>query len=386
MIKRKDLEQKEKNDLKPYACFSYNAKRVDSVKQHPIRTKFQRDRDRIIHSKSFRRMEYKTQVYLTQTGDHLRTRLTHSLEVSQIARTIATQLGLNIDLVEAISLGHDVGHTPFGHVAERKLNKLLNEDNVGDFKHNIQSVRILNCLEKKYSYKGLRLTIPLLEGILKHTDKYANLPKFCEGLYLDKDFSVTLEGQVVAVADEIAQITHDMDDFLRYKIVSLNDFLDHELFENLQKYFIEKRNMNFTKKIENCNKDLMKETVIKHLVDYLVSKLIEDAEENLEDDIRAYEIDKEYIKLNKIEKLVNDFHKYINKKCFNDFRIKEMDRRGEKIVEVLYEYYKEYPKDTLPKSTYELYEENGIRTIADYISGMTDRYAIEEYDSLIELF
>jgi len=146
MITRKDFEKREHENLKPYACFSDNVERLISedinILPHPIRTNFQRDRDRIIHSKSFRRLEYKTQVYLTEQGDHLRTRLTHSLEVSQIARTIALQLGLNTDLVEAISLGHDVGHTPFGHVAEKRLNELLKEDSHYGFKHNVADLQL----------------------------------------------------------------------------------------------------------------------------------------------------------------------------------------------------------------------------------------------------
>ena len=153
MLNREELEGLERKNLKPYACLSETAQRNAEVGKHPLRTEFQRDRDRIIHSKAFRRLEYKTQVFLTRKGDHLRTRLTHSLEVAQIGRTVAVQLGLNSDLVEAISLGHDLGHSPFGHVGERVLGELLKGNGVKTFKHNVQSVRILECLEKNIHMK-----------------------------------------------------------------------------------------------------------------------------------------------------------------------------------------------------------------------------------------
>ncbi len=387
MITRKDFEKREHENLKPYACFSDNVERLISedinILPHPIRTNFQRDRDRIIHSKSFRRLEYKTQVYLTEQGDHLRTRLTHSLEVSQIARTIALQLGLNTDLVEAISLGHDVGHTPFGHVAEKRLNELLKEDSHYGFKHNVQGVSIFYNLEKKYEYSGLGLTIPVLEGILKHTEIKLDLPEYFNCLYVEKNFSVTLEGQVVAIADEIAQITHDLDDYLRYHILSLEDFLNHSIFDNIRKFTLDKYGRNFDKLID-IEIDRKKEVIIRCLVDYLVCTLIKETEENLSDNFGAYELDRVYIDFAETKKEVESFHEYITSKCLEEYRVKEMDRRGKDIISTLYNYFKDFP-EKLPESTRKKYEDYGIIVISNYISGMTDRYAIQEYNNIIKL-
>jgi dGTPase len=183
MRTRESLELIEQQTLKPYACFSNSAERRISIPGHIYRTNFQRDRDRILHSKALRRLEYKTQVFLTQTGDHLRTRLTHSYEVSQLARTVANQVGLNCDLVETIALGHDLGHTPFGHAGEEALKELLEEFGAGTFKHNLQSIRIIDKLERKYSYDGLNLTLPVREGILKHTKLPEIIPEYCEDLF-----------------------------------------------------------------------------------------------------------------------------------------------------------------------------------------------------------
>lgn len=386
MLNREELEGLERKNLKPYACLSETAQRNAEVGKHPLRTEFQRDRDRIIHSKAFRRLEYKTQVFLTRKGDHLRTRLTHSLEVAQIGRTVAVQLGLNSDLVEAISLGHDLGHTPFGHVGEKVLRKLLKDSGVNTFKHNVQSVRILECLEKKYPYEGLRLTIPVLEGVLKHTGLPTELPAYCNNLYIDRAFSITLEGQVVAIADEIAQITHDMDDYLRYNIISLNDFLKHELFKEVFCFFKEVYGSDFNSIInEIAQEDRKKDTIIRCMVDYLVVTLIKQSAQSLDDTIKSYQLDRVYIDFTEPSKtIIGKFQKYLSNMLLNDYRIKEMDRRGEDIVTTLFSYYKDNPQ-RLPNGTYELYKQNGIIVIGDYISGMTDRYALEQYDELIDL-
>lgn len=385
-MRRFELEETERKRLKPYACFSDTAVRTTEVIKHPIRTEFQRDRDRIIHSKAFRRLEYKTQVFLSQKGDHLRTRLTHSLEVSQLSRTMAVQLGLNSDLVEAISLGHDVGHTPFGHIGEKTIDELLRENSNLMFKHNVQSVRILEFLEKKYHYDGLHLTIPVLEGILKHTSFPHNLPDYCEGLYLDKSFSVTLEGQVVAIADELAQITHDMDDYLRYGIIDLNNFLKHPLYDNVKKFYEIKYKFDLDKHLLSLDLDKQKDCTIRSLVDYLICTLIEQAECSIESDVKAYEINRVYIDYEEETKsIIKSFQKHLSDMLKVDYRISEMDRRGKDIVSTLFKYYMEKPS-SLPDITYELYKQNGIIVISDYISGMTDRYALEKYNELIDLY
>lgn len=386
MISRIDLEAFENKTLKPYACKSADASRNHNFKKHPLRTEFQRDRDRIIHSKAFRRLEYKTQVFLTQKGDHLRTRLTHSLEVAQLGRTIGLQLGLNVDLIEAISLGHDVGHTPFGYIGERTINKILCTDENVVFKHNVHSVCILEELEKKYHYTGLGLTLPVLEGILKHTKMPDVMPNCCSNLYTDKNFSVTLEGQVVSISDEIAQITHDMDDYLRYNIVELQHFLDHDLFKKIDDFNRERYSYPIHDHLCHIeSNDIKREVAIRCIADYLVTTLIEQCEPELKNDLEPFKLEKTYIKYSKeIDTLVDSYHKYLDSMILNDYRIKEMDRRGKDIVNSLFKYYKEF-ENKLPNDIREEFYDKGDIAIANYIAGMTDRFAIEKYTEMINI-
>lgn len=390
MINRRILEEREINTLNSYACFSKNFQR-DGVKKHELRTEFQRDRDRILHSKSFRRLEYKTQVFITKQGDHLRTRLTHSLEVAQLSRTIALLLGLNTDLVEAIALGHDLGHTPFGHAGERALKELLDIEGIRTFKHNAQSVKIVDILEKKYPYDGLRLTLPVREGILKHTSLPKEIPFYCKDLFVDKKFSVTLEGQVVAIADEIAQVTHDLDDYVRYNILSCDKLLEHKIFECIKDFYSKDSTNDYEKYMSSIQGEMRKkDSLIRCLVDFLTTKLIEHSESNLKgENVKALEVNKEYIVYNEpLKSIINDFHNNLNELLLSNYKIQEMDRRGETIIKSLFNFYKENPSK-LPKETYNKYEscknEKNIIVIVDYISGMTDRYALEQYNNLINL-
>ncbi|MBN1464534.1 dNTP triphosphohydrolase [candidate division KSB1 bacterium] len=234
---RRSLERIEADLLSPFAAKSADggATRLSPEEEHPYRTSFQRDRDRIIHSRAFRRLKHKRQVFLITYGDHYRTRLTHTVEVSQLSRTMAKALGLNEDLAEAIGLGHDLGHTPFGHIGEVALDRILQGKDtlegtvdigdVGGFKHNYQSVRIVDLNEKKYDFDGLNLSAAVREGILKHTSLrrgQINFPDFrTDGLFYDLDHATTLEGQIVAICDEIAQRTHDLEDGIRAGYVTL---------------------------------------------------------------------------------------------------------------------------------------------------------------------
>lgn len=391
MITREDLEKREHLLLKPYACFSGNYSRKD-IEPHPYRTEFQRDRDRIIHSKAFRRLEYKTQVFLTKKGDHLRTRLTHSLEVAQLSRTVANLLGLNSDLVEAISLGHDLGHTPFGHAGEAKLKELLKVENIFTFKHNAQSVKILELLEKKYIYDGLRITTPVLEGICKHTKLPSLIPYYCQNLNPNKPFSITLEGQVVAITDEIAQVTHDLDDYLRYNLLEFNDIMHHPIFEEIKKYYKDKYDFDFDKHCEQFTDVAReKETIIRCLVDFLVTKLVMDSEYNLLGvKIKACQLNKEYIKYNEpFRSMFISFQDSLQKAIFSHNKVKEMDIRGKSIIDTLFKYYIDDPEKNLPSETYAKFlsesREKPVIVIVDYISGMTDRYALEQYEKIIDL-
>jgi len=388
MINREFIEKKEKNTLSKYACFS---KDFNNEGAHPLRTQFQRDRDRIMHSKAFRSLEYKTQVFLTNINDHLRTRLTHTIEVSQIARTLAQILNVNQDLTEAIAIGHDIGHTPFGHAGERALNDLLEKYNLS-FKHNVQSVRILMLLEKKYDFAGLNISLPVREGILKHTKMPDVLPEYCNDLYTNKKYSITIEGQIVAMADEIAQITHDLDDYLRLEILDTDHIILDKLTSLVREFHQTRYGQDpFPQNITLDKKDILgiKDKLIKCYVDYLVYQLAYDSFENLNlKEYRAMELDEVVIKYSdKIGSEVNRFHSKMNKLIFNDnFKIKEMDKRGKLIITSLFDYYISRP-EKMPNPTYEKFLKNNKSpiVIADYISGMTDRYAISQYKEMIRL-
>lgn len=392
------MEKFEKENLASYAVLSNDYERGGGVQKHDYRTIFQRDRDRILHSKAFRRLEYKTQVFATEVGDHLRTRLTHSLEVYQLSQTVAKILDLNCDVVEAISLGHDLGHAPFGHAGEGILNELIVED-TGEkcFKHNIQSIRILKFLEKKYhKYEGLKISIPVLEGILKHTNLPENIPDYCKGLSVDIPHSVTLEGQIVEMTDEIAQMTHDLDDYLRFGIIDIDELVEFKIFDSVNNFYKEKYDYNIKKKIfssKNHGKKRKGETFIRCLVDYLVTKLAQDSEEIIYDKegIEPFKLSNKLIKFNSSSSSnsIKKFKKETSKLIENNYVIGKMDERGEYIIRCLYEHYKEAPEN-LPSKTKRKYKnaedkKEELITIVDFIAGMTDRFALEKYNEIFQL-
>jgi dGTPase len=278
---RTDLEKIEQSILAPYAARSTHATagRLRLEPEHPYRTAFQRDRDRIIHSRAFRRLKHKRQVFLTQSGDHYRTRITHTLEVSQLARTMARSLGVNEDLAEAIALGHDLGHTPFGHIGEVVLHEImsgadslegaLRHQDAGGYKHNYQSLRVVDILEKKYSWDGLNLTAAVREGILKHTRlrrEALRFPDFnLEGLHYELDNATTIEGQIVAVCDEIAQRTHDLEDGIRAGFVSLERVRKLPIIEEIDR----------RAGLELTDNFIYRNILIRSLVNFLVTDVME---------------------------------------------------------------------------------------------------------------
>ncbi len=290
-----------------------------------IRTDFQRDRDRILHSKSFRRLKHKTQVFLSPEGDHYRTRLTHTLEVSQISRTIARSLNLNEDLTEAIALGHDLGHTPFGHTGERILKNLCD-----GFKHNEQSLRVVDFLETRNEKHGLNLTFEVRDGILNHPSGYE---------------ASTLEGQIVSISDRIAYINHDIDDAIRGNIISKipDKFLINLGSSHGQR--INKMIMDIIQNSENKSKIRMSDEV-----------------SELTKELREFLFENVYF--NKIAKSEEDKIMFV--------------------VEKIYEYYtKNF--DSLPEFYLNIYNNNNFskgEVIKDYIAGMTDRYAMKVFDEL----
>ena len=326
MFIREHLEQLEKQYLSPYATLSMNSKgRLKEEEQCDIRPVFQRDRDRILHSKSFRRLKDKTQVFLTPEGDHYRTRLTHTLEVSQNARTIAKALRLNEDLVEAIALGHDLGHTPFGHAGERALDRICPYG----FKHSEQSVRTVDLLEK--DGQGLNLTYEVRDGIRNHQTE--GMPE-------------TLEGKIVRFSDKIAYIHHDMDDAIRGNILKESDV---------------------PKEIG----DVIGYTTGERL-DHFIHDLVTTSYGK--DDIMMSE---------PVAKAMKDLRSFMFERVYMNPEAKSEEAKAEMLMETLYTYYMKHV-DVLPKDFLRLMEqgEPKERIVCDYIGAMTDRFAIAKYDEI----
>ena len=333
---RKRTEQIEQQTLSQYATLSSKSKgRQRTEKPCPIRTCFQRDRDRIIHSKSFRRLKHKTQVFLAPTSDHYRTRLTHVIEVSQIARTIARSLRLNEDLTEAIALGHDLGHTPFGHAGE----EILNEIHPGGFKHVIHSLRVVDVLEK--DGKGLNLSYEVRDGISKHSKGMGSIDN-------PKIRPETMEGQVVRVSDLVAYANHDLDDALRSGIIKIGD---------VPKEALNVLGRTISKRVNSMVTDIIVQTQNKSDGNVYIGQEVEDAILNL----RGYLFENVY--MNEIVK--NNFIK------------------ARKILKELYEYFCANP-DKLWEITEKknVYDKNHNQIVCDFIAGMTDSFAISLYEEL----
>ncbi len=329
MNMRIDIENKETKILSQYAALSKDSRGREVLEEKcSIRTDYQRDRDRILHSKAFRRLKHKTQVFIAPEGDHFRTRLTHTLEVSQVARTIGRALGLNEDLIEAIALGHDLGHTPFGHTGERVLARLHSQG----FNHNEQSLRVVDLLEHRPGRNGLNLTFEVRDGILNHSGK--NQPK-------------TLEGKLVRWADGIAYINHDIDDAIRGGIISLED-IPRDILENL--------GLSHSERINRMILDLIENSYNKN----------------------------EILMSEKINFYTNELRKFMFENVYLDGKAKSQEKKAEYVVEEMYKYYME--SGDLPKSHLEIYKDiKGIEMediISDYIAGMTDRFVINKFKEI----
>lgn len=329
MMIRIQTENYEKERLSEFATLSSNSKgRKVPEEKCQIRTDFQRDRDRIIHSKAFRRLKHKTQVFVAPEGDHFRTRLTHTLEVSQIGRTLARALRLNEDLVEAIALGHDLGHTPFGHTGERVLDNL----HPGGFNHNNQSIRVVDILEHSENRIGLNLTYEVREGIINHSGN---------------NESETLEGQVVKISDRIAYINHDIDDAIRANIIKTGD---------LPKDCIDILGSTSGARINTMIIDVISNSINRNHIS--MSEEIGKATEKLRD--------------------------FMFRNVYFNNKAKSEEDKAEYIMTELYNYYLDN-KDKLPieyQKEYEGYESTIEDRICDYIAGMTDRYAVNIFTNL----
>ena len=330
---RQEFEQREYEYLSQYATKSAESRgRQAEEEQCTIRTDFQRDRDRIVHSKAFRRLMHKTQVFLAPEGDHYRTRLTHTIEVSQIARTIARGAGLNEDLAEAIAMGHDLGHTPFGHSGEAVLAEIY----PGGFRHNVQSLRVVDVLESGSTRRGMNLTMEVRDGIVNHTGNVVPM---------------TPEGQIVKVSDRIAYINHDIDDAIRSGIITIDD---------LPKESIAILGDTHKKRIDTLVRDMIENTIGRPTAQLSTEKM----------------------------EAMNDLRTFMFKNVYHNSRVKRVEdiNKVKEIVEFLYSYYLEN-HDELPRELLAMRDEFSIEELVkDHVAGMTDRYALNTYEELTKNF
>jgi dGTPase len=364
--------------LAPYAAKSINSRgRRHDEKEHAYRSPYQRDRDRIIHSVAFRRLEYKTQVFVNHEGDDYRTRLTHSLEVSQIARTIAKALQLNEELTEALALSHDLGHTPFGHAGEEILNKLMK--NQGGFNHNLHTLKIVDELEVRYpKFPGLNLTWETREGIVKHTTAYdkARIPK-----ELDPHLMPTLEAQIVDIADEIAYDNHDLDDGLSSRLIEESKLDGIALWKETKN--------NIEKEYTDIKNPLKRFRIIHNLIALLVDDTIRESRLRLEKnkikniaDVKRFP--ERLIDFSaSIKKKRQPLRDFIKKELYHHYRVNRMSDKARRFIE---EIFRAYIHNTamLPKEFQQKINKknNKYMVVCDYIAGMTDRYALDEHKKL----
>jgi len=374
-------------NLAPYACSEATSKGRLHPEADPVhRTQYQRDRDRIIHSAAFRRLEYKTQVFVNHEGDLFRTRLTHSLEVSQIARSIARELHLHEDLAETIAIAHDLGHAPFGHAGQDALNRCMKQ--YGGFEHNLQSLRVVDELEEKYAeFPGLNLSFESREGILKHcSPKDARKLGSLGQRFLDKN-QPSLEAQSCDLADEIAYNNHDIDDGVRYGLITIEQLLETQLFREQHEVVIQK----YPKISNTC---LIHE-VIRRMISRMVVDLIQTSRARIEtenfqhpDDPR--QLEKYTVSFSADMKAQTlELKRFLMKNLYRHYRVQRMTTKAEKVLSALFEAFindlQILPPDALAHCHHlkETMGDNGIaRGVSDYIAGMTDRYAIVEYERI----
>lgn len=382
MRTRKDLEELESKILAPYAMKSMDsAGRIYDEKVQQVRTCYQRDRDRIIHCEAFRKLEYKTQVFVIFEGDYYRTRLTHTIEVAQIARTIGRSLQLNEELIEAIALAHDLGHSPFGHAGETSLKKIMSH--VGDtFDHNYHSFEIVTEHEKRYpDFNGLNLTEEVLVGILKHETDYDNAGSVAR--YKNK--GPTLEAKVVDIADSLAYLSHDIDDGLTSDCITEDDLNESALW-----------NKAMTKVGRNQNRQMMKYQLVKTIIDMQIRDLLAASYKNLKEKDFATSEDVKKFNLANPEAAViafseemheerKELQKLLQEKLYNHYRVVRMTEKANRIINEIFNVYVDNPEQ-LP---YDVYQRNRkyskkkiFKIICNYVASMTDRFALDEHKKL----
>lgn len=371
----------ERPDLAPYAARSAESRgRTHPETFKDRRPAFERDRDRIIHCAAFRLLEYKTQVFVNHEGDYYRTRLTHSLEVAQIARGIARRLQLNEDLVEALALAHDLGHTPFGHTGEEVLNRLMADH--GGFEHNRQSLRIVETLEERYpNFNGLNLSWETREGIIKHSSEYDS-GKSPEVAGYEPLCRPTLEAQIIDLADEIGYNNHDIDDGLKAGLIRLTELNQVELWRETWEL------------VERKYPDLPEERHIYQTISHLIGMLIEDViatttanltEFNIVSLEQVRRLDRQLVAFSPGMQIKNkQLKQFLFRHLYRHYKVERMRVKAERFLTMLFESYRTTP-ELLPMERQEKFALFGReRVICDYIAGMTDRFALDEFKRLFE--
>ncbi|MEW6349099.1 MAG: deoxyguanosinetriphosphate triphosphohydrolase [Thermodesulfobacteriota bacterium] len=378
---RSAQEERERSFLAPYALLSEKSRgRVHFEKECDYRTAFQRDRDRIIHSKAFRRLEYKTQVFAYYEGDHYRTRLTHTLEAAQIARSIAQYLGANEDLAHAVALAHDLGHTPFGHAGEHALHHLMAEH--GGFEHNRQSLRVVDLLEARYpEFQGLNLSHETRSGIIRHHTSYDRAPE--QGL---EEFFASphpsLETQIVNLADEIAYNCHDIEDGLRSGFFDEHDLSELKLWNEVS-HMIRSRH-------PNLDKDTFRYQCIRVLIDAFIRDLIRSTEELLtsagfNDPAEIMDYPREVARFSDtMQGWKEDLNQFLYTRFYTHHKILRMQYKADRLLTDLFREYVERPSQLPPgvQARIAAAEASLERIVCDYIAGMTDRFALDEHRKL----
>jgi len=379
-VGRRTLEAREEATLAPYGMPSSATKgRRHPESEHPLRMAFQRDRDRIIHSTAFRRLEYKTQVFVNHEGDYYRTRLTHTVEAAQVTRTLARILGLNEDLAEAIALAHDLGHTPFGHAGERTLDRVMKS--YGGFEHNAQSLRIVDLLEERYpTFMGLNLSWEVREGIVKHSTRY-DRPQVAE---FDASLAPCLEAQIVDFADEIAYTAHDVDDGLKSGILEPDALATVPLWSAALG--------DAAAVAPDAAEGIRRYQAVRRLIDWMVTDLANTLLARIDMDRIDSVADVRRVRPRLVDfsESMGGQHavlkRFLNENLYHHHRVTRMTQKADRIMTALFDVYMAEPRQ-LPPHVFDRRSEEAEgtpRVIADYIAGMTDRFALDEYKKLFD--
>ena len=374
----------QKNEYSKLSIPIKSAGRIYKEKTSLLRSPYQRDRDRIIHSTAFRRLKHKTQVFVNTTEDHYRTRITHSLEVSQIARTLGKIFGLNEDMCETLSLAHDLGHPPFGHAGEESLNECM--EDFGGFDHNIQTLRIVTLLENKYyNFSGLNLSIETLDGLIKHNGPIYDTLKYDEilgkNIFKEKiNFSnrPSLEAQISSISDDIAYNSHDLEDGLKAGLFKLDDLDEIVVISHI----IQKHK----KKLKKVHKELILRQIIRDIINQMVKDVIINTKKNLKDENpkNLKDIYNAKIYLVSFSKKMNIFDSeiklFLKKNMYHHQNVLIKTNKGKNIIKFLFKKIKMNPYKFIKKNFF--FNSSKERTVCDFIAGMTDRYAINLYKTL----